>query len=61
MAKVFVTIEHARSILGARGKKMTDKQIADLLATLRLLCNKIIESVIKEKYSKSNGEIIYDD
>lgn len=50
----FVTIEHAREKLGERGKQMTDKQIQDLLATLRFLCNKMIDSVVEEKNSYAN-------
>lgn len=42
-----VTIEQARDKLGARGKNMTDKQIADLLTFLRTLCNKTINTVIE--------------
>lgn len=43
----FVTIEYARAKLGRRGERMTDQQIDDLLALLRLLCNKIIDGIIE--------------
>ncbi len=47
MTQKEITIEYARQRLGEKGKGMTDKQITDLLSTLRLLCNKAIDSVIK--------------
>lgn len=43
-----VTIEYARHKLGERGKKMTDSQINDLITTLRVLCNKTIDSVVQK-------------
>jgi hypothetical protein len=45
----FVTIDLARQKLGERGKKMTDKEINDLLVTLRFICNKAIDGVMEEK------------
>lgn len=44
-----VTIEQARKILKKKGKKMTDKEILDLLAMLRLICDRIISDVIENK------------
>ena len=41
-----VTIEHARSKLDKLGERMSDKDIERLLTTLRILCNKSIDSVI---------------
>jgi hypothetical protein len=43
-----ITVEYARKKLGKRGEKMTDKQITDLLATLRLLCSKTIDAVVEK-------------
>jgi len=44
-----ITIEYARQKLGKKGERMTDKEIADYLSFLRRLCNKTIDSVIKER------------
>ena len=43
-----ITVEYARSKLGKKAENMTDKQIQDLLNTLRLLCNKTIDAVIEK-------------
>lgn len=50
MTQKTVTIEYARQKLGDRGKNMTDKQLSVLLTTLRLLCNKTIDSVSEKNY-----------
>ncbi len=47
MTQKTITIEHARQKLGERGEKMSDQQIQNLINTLRLLCNKAIDSVIE--------------
>ncbi|OGH20289.1 MAG: hypothetical protein A3D74_01960 [Candidatus Levybacteria bacterium RIFCSPHIGHO2_02_FULL_37_13] len=44
-----ITIEYARQKLGERGRKMTDKEIENLLTTLRFLCNKAIDGVINNE------------
>lgn len=49
MTQKEITIELARKKLGERGERMTERQIVDLLATLRLLCNKVIDSVVDKK------------
>jgi hypothetical protein len=49
-----ITIEYARNKIGERGKKMTDKQILDLLCMLRFICNKAIDGVIEEKAYHEN-------
>lgn len=48
MTQQIITIEYARQKLGERGKKMTDKEISNLLSTLRILCNKVIDSVVEK-------------
>jgi hypothetical protein len=48
MERKTITTEYARQKLGERGRKMTDKEIDNLLSTLRLMCNKIIDSVIEK-------------
>lgn len=48
MTQKLITIEYARQKLGERGKKMTDKEIENLLSTLRGMCNKLIDSVIEK-------------
>jgi hypothetical protein len=50
----FVTIDLARQKLGERGKKMTDKEINDLLVMLRFICNKAIDGVIEGKINYAN-------
>lgn len=50
MAQKEITIEYARQKLGVKGKNMTDSQINGLLTTLRLLCNRTIDSVIQQSY-----------
>ncbi len=45
-----ITIDYVRNKLGERGKKMTDKQVDDLLVLLRQLCNRTIDSVIENKF-----------
>ena len=49
-----ITIEYVRSKMGEKGKKMTDKQISDLLGMLRFICNKAIDGVIEEKAYHEN-------
>ena len=46
-----VSIEKARQRLGKMGEEMSDNQINDLLATLRLLCSKTIDGVIEKNHS----------
>ncbi len=41
-----ITIEHARNKLGDRGKAMSDKEVLELLNTLRVLCSKTIDGVV---------------
>lgn len=41
-----VTIERARHVLGTKANTMTDKEIGDLLAMLRLICERVISSVV---------------
>ena len=48
MTQKEITIEYARQKLGVKEKNMTDSQINDLLTTLRLLCNKTIDSVVQK-------------
>ena len=50
----FITVEYARQKLGERGKKMTDKQINDILAMLRFICNKAIDGVMEGKINYAN-------
>ena len=50
MAENTITIQYARLKLGKKGEKMTDKQIENLLAMLRQMCNKTIDLVIDDKY-----------
>lgn len=49
MTQKEITIEYARQKLGERGKQMTDKEIGNLLSTLRILCNKVIDRVVENK------------
>lgn len=44
-----ITTEQARTILGERSEKLTDKQINDLLVMLRSICNKAIDSTMEAK------------
>ncbi len=49
MEAKIITVEYARGKLGKRARDMTDKQIADLLATLRFLCNRTIDGVVNNE------------
>jgi len=42
-----LSVEKARTALGEKGKTMTDKQILDLLELLRVVCDKAIDSAIR--------------
>lgn len=48
MESKIITVDYARKKLGKRGEKLTDKEMEKLLVTLRLLCNKTIDSVVKK-------------
>lgn len=41
-----VTIEKARLLLGEKARYMNDQQIENLIKALRILCNKVISSVV---------------
>lgn len=41
-----VTIEQARTVLGEKGKRMTDEQINDLLQLLRVISDKSIKATV---------------
>jgi len=49
MEKKSITIDHARRVLGKRGKVMTDKQVMNLLTMLRTICDKSIDVVIEKR------------
>ena len=49
METKIITVEIAREKLGKKGRKMTDKELNDLLVMLRLICNKTIDSVLENK------------
>lgn len=53
MAQKTITIDVARKKLGKNGKLMTDKQVFDLLSTLKALSNKAIDSAIEQSNSPS--------
>lgn len=44
---ITLDVEYARKRLGKRAEKLTDKQIENLLNTLRVLANKAIDSVVE--------------
>lgn len=50
MTQKEITIEYARTKLGKRAGKMTDKEMNNLLIFLRTLCSKTIDGVIENKY-----------
>ncbi len=45
-----VTLEQARKKLGMRGDRMSDKEVLDLLTTLRRVCDIAIDSAIEKNY-----------
>jgi hypothetical protein len=49
MEAKIITVDYARKKLGEKGKRLTDREIEGLLVTLRLLCNKVIDSVVECK------------
>lgn len=49
MEAKIITVSYARQKLGDRGKLMSDKDINELLATIRFLCNKSIDTVVNKK------------
>jgi hypothetical protein len=53
MEEELITIEQARKKLGERGETMTDREIGNVLNTLRLLCDKTIDAVIEKDQIKS--------
>ena len=42
-------VKEARKKLGARGEKLTDKEIQTILNTLSYICDKIIEEIVTVK------------
>lgn len=48
MERKSITIEDARKKLGVNAERMTDKQVNDLLNILRVICNKVIDSVVNK-------------
>ncbi len=44
-----LSIKEARKKLGKRGEEMSDKQIYDLLALLRFICGKAIDSKAEQR------------
>jgi hypothetical protein len=46
-----VTVEQAREKLGKNAEKMSDQEIEKLLNLMRIICNKVIDSVVENKDS----------
>ncbi len=53
MPKKLITIEQARIILKEKANTLSDQQIANLLASMRLICSKMIDVAMEEKKQKS--------
>jgi hypothetical protein len=48
MEKNKITITYVRHKLGKKAERMTDEELNNLLNTLRILCNRAIDSAIKK-------------